>query len=66
MRPPLSARGEGGGVESPTKFSKMGGLKGPQLWEGVAGKEEGNFFQGGVAIFTQKLKSEIFNSKKSL
>ena len=38
-----------------------------QLLEGVAGKEEGGWlFSGGVAIFTQKIKSEIFNDKKSL
>ena len=38
-----------GGVEPPTKFSKKkggGGLTGPQLLEGVPGKEEGDFFQG--------------------
>ena len=28
-----------GGVEPPIKFSDSGGLTGPQLWEGVAGKE---------------------------
>ena len=45
----------------------MGRLTGPQLLEGVAGKEVGDFFQGGVAIFTsKKLKSEIFNDKKGL
>ena len=43
----------GGGVEPPTKFSKRGGsLTGPQLLEGVAEKEGGDFFQGGVAIVT--------------
>ena len=43
-------------VEPPTKFSKSGDLTGPQLLEGVAGKEWGDFFQGewGVAIFTSK------------
>ena len=41
------------GVEPPTKFSKRGGLTGPQLWEGVAGKEEVTFFRG-VAIFRKK------------
>ena len=42
-----------GGVEPPTKFSKRGGgLRGPQLLEGVAGKEGVTFFRGGVAIFT--------------
>ena len=35
-----------GKVEPPTKFSKRVGLTGPQLLEGVAGKEGGDFFQG--------------------
>ena len=63
--PHLSAGG--GGVETPTKFSKRGGLTGPQLLEGVAGKEGGDFFQGGCNFHIKnKLKSEIFNDKKSL
>ena len=67
--PPLLSAGKGGGrgvvVALPTKFSKRGGLTGPQLLEGVAGKEGVTFFRG-VAIFTQqKIKSEIFNDKKS-
>ena len=42
-------------------------MAGPQLLEGVAGKEGGDFFQGGGSIFTKnKLKYEIFNDKKSL
>ena len=49
----------GGGVESP-----KGGLVGPQLLEGVAGKEGVTFFLGGVAILQKK--SGIFNDKKSL
>ena len=48
VHPPLS---DGGRVEPPTKFSKRGGLTGPQLLEGVAGKEGVTFFRG-VAIFT--------------
>ena len=40
-------QGEGWGVEPPTKFSLSRGLTGPQLLEGVAGKERGDFFQGG-------------------
>ena len=48
--PPLSA--EEGRVVPPTKFSKRKDLTGPQLLEGVAGKEGGDFFQGGVAILT--------------
>ena len=64
--PPFCWEGRGGVVVAlPTKFSKRGGLTGPQLLEGVAGKEGVTFFRG-VAIFTQqKIKSEIFNDKKS-
>ena len=39
--------GGGGGVEPPSKFSERGVFTGPQLLEGVAGKEGGLF-----AIFT--------------
>ena len=61
----------GGGVEPPTKFSKRGGLPGPQLGEGGCWKRGDNFFQEEFAIFTkkkkkEKLKSKIFNDKKSL
>ena len=47
-------------------FQKGGGLT--ELLEGVAGKEEGDFFQGGGrnCHIKAKLKSEIFNDKKSL
>ena len=56
MHTPFLLKG-GGGAEPPTKFSKRGGgLTGPQLLEGVAGKKGGDFFQEGVAIFTQKIK----------
>ena len=34
-------------VEPPTEFPKRGGLTGPQLLEGIARKERGDFFQGG-------------------
>ena len=44
--PPSAEGGGGGGGETPTKFSKRGSLVGSQLLEGVAGKEEGDFFQG--------------------
>ena len=37
--------GGGGGVEPPTKFSKRGGLTGPQLLQGITEKEGGDFFQ---------------------
>ena len=53
-----------GGVTPPTKYSKRGGLTGPQ--RGVAGKEGGNFFQGRLQFYKKKkkkLKSEIFNDK---
>ena len=58
--PPLSLSaggGErgGGGLNLQPNFQKEGrGLTGPQLLEGVAGKED------------FKLKSEIFNGKKCL
>ena len=55
-----------GGVELPTKFSKRGGLVGPQLLERVAGKEEMTFFTGAMQLSHKKLKSERFNNKKSL
>ena len=42
----------------------------PQLLEGVAGKEGVTFFQGEGGLMQQfshkKIKSEIFNDKKSL
>ena len=44
-----------------------GGLAGPQILEGVARKEGGDFFQERCLQFShKKLKSEIFNDKKSL
>ena len=59
----------GGGFDPPTKFLKRGpGLTGPQLLEGggVAGKEGVTFSRGGCNFHQKKLKSEIFNGKKSL
>ena len=43
-----------GRIETLTKFSKMGAFTGPQLLQGVSGKERGDFFQtrGAVGIFT--------------
>ena len=43
-------------VEPPTKFSKRGTLIGPPFLEGVAGKEEGDFFRGmgGGGFFNKK------------
>ena len=58
--------GGGGEVEPPTKFpKKMGGdLTGPQFLEGVARKEGGNLFQGGLqCLHKNELKSETFNNK---
>ena len=52
--PPLSTGGTG--VEPPTKFSKRGGLTGPQLLEGGHWERGGGvtFFMGvgGIAIFS--------------
>ena len=58
----------GGGVNLLPNFQqKKGGLTVPQLWERVAGKEGGDFFQGEVRILQKtKLKSEIFIDQKSL
>ena len=58
--PPSFSAGE---VEPPTKFSKKGGLTGPQLWEGVAGKEGVTFFREGCNFYQ---KNKIYNDKKSL
>ena len=43
----------GEGVEPLTESLKKGGggLRGPQFGEGFTGKEEDDFFQGGVAVF---------------
>ena len=60
---PLSAGGRG--VEPLTKFEKRGDLKGPQLLEGGCWERGSDFFQG-VQLSHNKLKSEIFNDKKSL
>ena len=46
--------GGGGWVEPPTKCSKGGrggGLTGPHLLEGVAGKERLTFFRGGCNFY---------------
>ena len=69
VQPLLSA-----GVEPLTEFSKMGveDLTGPQFLEGVVWKEGVTFFRGGGVGSCnfykkkKKLKSEIFNDKKSL
>ena len=58
-----------GGLSLQPNFQKGGGgLKGPQLLEGGCWERGGgDFFQGGMAIFTHtEKKSEIVNDKKSL
>ena len=62
---PLSA---GGSWASNQILKKGAALTGPQrLGGGVARKEGGDFFQGGCSCHKKnKLKSEIFNDKKSL
>ena len=57
-------------VEPPTKFPKRGGgFTRLKSLEGVAGKEGGGSFRGGEegcnCHIENKLKSEIFNDKKS-
>ena len=68
--PSLSARGEGRGFEAQTKFAS---LTGPQPFEGGCWERRGNFFQGSGGggegcnfHIKNKLKSEMFNYKKSL
>ena len=66
--PPLSVGG--GGVKHPTKFKK-GGLDKTSTFKGGCWEREGDFFQvegggGEVQLSHHKLKSEIFNDKKSL
>ena len=52
-------------VEPLTKFYKKEGLTGPQLLEGVAGKEGVTLIRRGLQFsHKNKLKSEIFNDKK--
>ena len=65
MHPPsISAWGE---LNFQPNFQKGGGgLVGPQLLERVAGKERMTFFMGAMQFSLKKLKSEIFNNKKSL
>ena len=49
--------GSGGvGVLTSYQIFKKGGLTGPQLWEGVAGKERVTFFRGGGLQFKKKNK----------
>ena len=65
VMPPF-CRGRGG-VEPLIKFSKRRGLTGPQRLEGGCWERGGDFFQVGLQFsHKNKLKSEIFNDKKSL
>ena len=75
MHPPYysGVRWGGGGVEPWTKFSKSlcwgegGGLGRISIFRGGCWERGGDFFQGGCSFYIKnKLKSEIFNSKKSL
>ena len=52
----------------PTKFSKRGGLdRTSTVRGGLLGKMEMTFFRGSCNFYVKnKLKSEIFNNKKSL
>ena len=67
--PPRPLSAGGGGLNLQLNFQK-GCLIGPQLLEGIAGKEGMPFFRGGREDcnfhIKNKLKSEIFNDKKSL
>ena len=68
MCTPLSVGGKGGGVQPPTKFSKRGGLDRTSTSGGGCWERGGvTFFRGGGCNFhIKKLKSEVFNDKKSL
>ena len=56
-----------GGIVCTPPFLLGGGLTGPQLLEGGCWERGGDFFQGGCNFHIKnKLKSEIFNDKKSL
>ena len=60
---------EGGRVDTPTKFSKRGSLTGTPFLDGGCWKRGSDFFQGGGGYSFStydKLKSGIFNNKKSL
>ena len=65
---PISAGGKG--VEHPTKFSKkgggVGGLTGSQFLESGLWERGVTFSVGCSFYIKSKLKSEIFNNKKSL
>ena len=62
----FSAGGGGAWFEPSPKFLKRMGLTGSHRV--VAGKDRGEFFQGGCSFYIKKnkLKYEIFNDKKGL
>ena len=53
-------------VWSKNTSTMQGGLTGPKLLEGDCWEKGGDFFQGVQFSHKNKLKSEIFNDKKSL
>ena len=55
------------GVEPPTQFSERRGLGRASIFRGGCWETVGDFFQGPCNVYMKKkLKSEIFNDKKSL
>ena len=63
--PPVSAGG--GGLNLLPNFQKGGAKQDFNFESGVAGKKRVTFFIGGCNFYKKnKLKSEIFNGKKSL
>ena len=57
----------GGAVKSATKFSKSMGLDRTSTFRGGCRERGGDFFHGGCNCHIKnRLKSEIFNNKKSL
>ena len=65
VHPPCLSEG-GGGWASNQIFKKGGGLTEPQLLERDSWEREDDFVHGGCDFHIKnKLKSEIFNDKKS-
>ena len=64
---PLAFCRRRGRVDPLTKFSKKGSLPGSQFLGVGTGKYEATLFRGSCSFYIKiKLKSEIFNDKKSL
>ena len=53
--PPPFFSAEGGGVKTPTKFSKWGGLTGSQFLEWVAGEKGVTLFRGKRGLINKKV-----------